>query len=1327
MIIRDGTVNYDFEGGAGGQGVQGLTLYLGAIESRDEFLITINGGTIDLETLINSGQAEIIDAGQLPGASQAGGFADVDGSELSLAGSDPFGNVAISFNIPIKSLSVFSPGNDNVDAIDLFINSEAVGIVDNSGIVNGEAFGETMGLGYNDGNAPTNQGGDVITNGDDTIFGNGGGDTIDGAGGDDLIYGDGGNFGAAGDPGAPGDDVIDGGAGQDTVYGGAGSDTIDGGEGNDVLYGGIDPNAGGTVVARESFEWDKLPDPNSGGSIDDGDPVENVTQDTGIVNVGFRVVSESSHQIDHEFSDEDQNVDGIDDGSETIDNDSGLKSDLSHVNHGSTSYEMTFDQEVENVDFRVNDADGSAKVTIKAYDAAGNEVPVTFLLGDGLQSVTDGFETKNAGEYGEEDDPDFSSLVQIAGPVARIEISHSEGNYNSAVWFTDVYFDVVEEYDPGEDAADSIDGGLGDDEIYGEAGDDRIFGNHGDDTIFGGEGNDNLGGADLGDDTFFGGDGNDMVEASYGDDTLYGGSGDDDLWASADDDTVFGGTGNDSSYGGHGKDIVYGEEGNDTLSGGSDDDSIFGGTGNDVIDGDRLYKDDNGAAGDDYIEGGEGDDIIDAGAGADTVFGGDGRDTILGGNIGDIVDGGTGGDDFDILDLTGAGPFSVVDETLDPDGDSTSGTINFLDPNGNVIGTMEFAEIERIIGDRVMPDGTVDGTDGNDVMDVGFVDFQGDTIDGDDGDDDIILGYGGNDNISAGDGDDTVFGGTGNDTIGGGDGDDTIYGDEGDDRLFGGEGADSIFGGEGNDTLSGNRGGDYLDGGEGNDTINGDIAGDTLVGGDGNDLLRGENGDDTINGGDGNDTADGGDGNDIIDTSGPISLNPNDPTGKPDQDYPGLYVADDDPTNDLDTVFGGGGNDTITTGDDDDSIDGGIGNDVIDAGFDDDTIDGGDGNDFIIGGEGNDTIEGGAGDDTIFGGLEDAFDVLNIPDDAGDLRPDNGDDVIYGGSGNDVIDGKDDSDTIFGGADDDSITGGIDDDTVYGDDGNDTFTDDHGADEYYGGEGNDSFDYTGSSVDFADGDLVDGGTEGEDQDTLDLTGLGRFRKVNESVDADGDSTSGTIEFLDDNDNVTGTLTYSEIENIIPCFTPGTMIATMQGERKVEDLMVGDRIITRDNGAQEIRWIGAKPLSGMQLASNPHLQPILIQKGALGNGLPERDMLVSPQHRVLVHNADVGLMFNEPEVLVAAKHLIDPTKGIVRVQASQATYLHMMFDHHEVVLSDGAWTESFQPGDQAMAGIGKEQREEIFQLFPELVGSAGREAFAAARLSLKKHEAEMLKK
>lgn len=773
---------------------------------------------------------------------------------------------------------------------------------------------------------------------------------------------------------------------------------------------------------------------------------------------------------------------------------------------------------------------------------------------------------------------------------------------------------------------------------------------------------------------------------------------------------------------------------------------------------------DSGVPGDDTLVGGEGDDtllgedgndLLIGGAGADSISGGAGADTIMGGTVGDVVDGGSTGVDDDTLDLSGSGPLRVVDETTDPDGNSTSGRIEFLGTDGAVIGEMTFAEIENLI----LPD----NTDPDAVDDEGITTaFQTEVIipvlaNDTDADFDPLTVTGATDGANGTttvNGDGTVTytpnaGFSGTDTFDytisdGNGGTDTAtvtvtVGDAPPPPARDG----IVLGTDGDDLIdlayAGDPDGDFVDAedallpgaapnddsiraGAGNDTIFAGLGDDQVDGGDGDDLIFGEDGSDTIFGGAGNDTIDAG----TAPSTGPL----------PDLGFGTIVPADPDPENDRDFVDGGDGDDVISTGDDADTIFGGAGNDSLDGGLDADEIDGGDGNDTIIGGEGSDTINGGAGDDLIFGGLDPRFpDELNIPD-ATDPEPDNGRDLIDGGEGNDTIFGQDDNDTIFGGAGDDVIDGGIDndlidggsgndsliggdgDDTVFGGAGNDTISGGAGADSLVGGDDRDVF------LDVGAGDTIDGGSGGDDFDTLDLRGLGRFDIVGQTVDPDGNSTSGTVNFLDRDGGVTGSLLFAEIENLIPCFTPGTAIATPRGEKLVEELKVGDKVITRDNGLQEIRWIGQRVLSGTELARSPHLRPVLIRAGSLGHGLPERDMLLSPQHRILLNSDRAALYFEEREVLAAAKHLVG-IEGVSQVETKAATYIHFMCDQHEVVLSNGTWTESFQPGEQVLDGMGAAQRDEIYDLFPELRAIEGIEAYQAARRSLKRHEAQLL--
>jgi hypothetical protein len=187
----------------------------------------------------------------------------------------------------------------------------------------------------------------------------------------------------------------------------------------------------------------------------------------------------------------------------------------------------------------------------------------------------------------------------------------------------------------------------------------------------------------------------------------------------------------------------------------------------------------------------------------------------------------------------------------------------------------------------------------------------------------------------------------------------------------------------------------------------------------------------------------------------------------------------------------------------------------------------------------------------------------------------------------------------------------------------------------------------------------------------------------------------------------------------PCFTPGTQVTTQRGELPVELLSVGDRVVTRDNGMQTVRWVGKTQMFLQDFQTEPHLLPVFIRQGAFGKGLPERDMMVSPNHRILVSNDRSTVRFQDREVLVAAKHLT--AQGVHTVQSSGTIYIHFMCDRHEVVLADGIWTESFQPDDHSLKSIGNAQRLEIYELFPELKSKEGRAAYVAARPTLTEAE------
>lgn len=193
---------------------------------------------------------------------------------------------------------------------------------------------------------------------------------------------------------------------------------------------------------------------------------------------------------------------------------------------------------------------------------------------------------------------------------------------------------------------------------------------------------------------------------------------------------------------------------------------------------------------------------------------------------------------------------------------------------------------------------------------------------------------------------------------------------------------------------------------------------------------------------------------------------------------------------------------------------------------------------------------------------------------------------------------------------------------------------------------------------------------------------------------------------------------SGYSDFVPCFTAGTRLTGQAGQTRIEDLRAGDKLFTRDNGFREIAWIGSKDLAAQEIAQAPHLAPIRIRAGALGPDNPPMDITVSPNHQLLHTGHDVALNVGAPEAFVAAKFLLG--RPGVEVRAGAVRYFHILFDRHEVVLSNGAWTESFLPGPMAMEGIGFDQADEIRHLFPELGAKDG--PFQAARQVLTRHEA-----
>jgi Ca2+-binding RTX toxin-like protein len=702
--------------------------------------------------------------------------------------------------------------------------------------------------------------------------------------------------------------------------------------------------------------------------------------------------------------------------------------------------------------------------------------------------------------------------------------------------------------------------------------------------------------------------------------------------------------------------VISGNGGNNDLIGTGDADTISGNGGNDTL---------TGLGGNDTLNGGPDNDLLFGGDGNDLLFGGSGNDTLQGGAGADSING-DGGTDTVSYAASGSG---VAVSLL-------AGTGTGGDADGDTI-----AGVENIIG-----------SDHADTL-------SGNTLNN------------------------TILGGIGNDTLFGGGGVDSLSGGDGDDVVAGGAGADSMSGGAGSDTLdyAASSGGVQVNLASTGAATGGDAAGDTftlfenvigsgfadsLSGTSGNNILRGGAGDDQLYGGAGDDTLEGGTGADTL----------NGGTGMDYADYSNSSAAVSinlgtgaasggeaagDRLSGVDGIFGSVFDDTLigfdgqgTSGDIYTNIFyGGAGNDYLDGLGANDTLFGGADNDTILGSGGDDSLSGDDGNDTLFGGI--------------------GNDRLSGGAGSDTVHGDEGNDTLNGDDGNDMLFGGDGADVLFGGDGNDTLTGGAGADTMTGGAGRDVF-VVGA------GDVVNGSEEGDDQDVLDLTGLGPLRVVRDT----GNPENGIVQLLDANGNPTGQIiTFTNIETVIPCFTPGAMIDTKRGPVAVEDLREGDRVLTRDNGFRTVRWTGAKTLRAADLRAAPQLQPVRIRRDAFGPGVPARDLLVSRQHRMLMTGARAELMFGESEVLACAGHLVGHP-GVTVSPVTEVTYLHILFDGHEVVRANGCWSESFQPGKLVADAMEAAVRDEILSIFPQLASEDGT-AFGAARPTLKAWEARQM--
>lgn len=184
--------------------------------------------------------------------------------------------------------------------------------------------------------------------------------------------------------------------------------------------------------------------------------------------------------------------------------------------------------------------------------------------------------------------------------------------------------------------------------------------------------------------------------------------------------------------------------------------------------------------------------------------------------------------------------------------------------------------------------------------------------------------------------------------------------------------------------------------------------------------------------------------------------------------------------------------------------------------------------------------------------------------------------------------------------------------------------------------------------------------------------------VEETIDLVGTFTTSDFQFTTMNGQV-------YVEAL--CYLRGTRILTPSGEVPIETLQRGDLVVTRFGGAQKIKWIGLQSYDPRFIARNPEKLPVRISAGALGNGLPVRDLAISPGHSVLLGSS-----------LVLARSLVNGITIRQEVESGQVDYFQIELETHDCVMAEGAWSETYADAPGLRAQF--HNAAEFWALYPD---------------------------
>ena len=180
---------------------------------------------------------------------------------------------------------------------------------------------------------------------------------------------------------------------------------------------------------------------------------------------------------------------------------------------------------------------------------------------------------------------------------------------------------------------------------------------------------------------------------------------------------------------------------------------------------------------------------------------------------------------------------------------------------------------------------------------------------------------------------------------------------------------------------------------------------------------------------------------------------------------------------------------------------------------------------------------------------------------------------------------------------------------------------------------------------------------------------------------------------------------------LAAYAADALIDTPDGPRPAGDLVAGDVVTTLGNGSRPLRWVGQRRVSAVELLAHPDLRPVAFAPGTVGNS---RELMVSPQQRMLIDDWRAAVYFGEDRVLVSALALVDDQAARQILPQGGVDYVVLLCDRHEILLAEGALSESFHPGEAGLAGLHASDRAKLAALLPEAELARRRAAYPIVR-------------